>query len=244
MVQKRQRLVSVVVCLMVFVFLTESNAGLIDRGGGIIYDDVLNVMWLQDANYAKTSSYGLTDSLGRMNWQNAMTWASNLDYGGYDDWRLPQTLPVNGINYNYAGTSYYGYSDEGFNISAPGSTYAGSTGSEMSYMYYNNLGNKAPYSPNVNPQLGWESKNSSFFINIQFGMPSGDSTYWSETIYAPNPQSSWIFHFHDGSQYNIGNSDSDLAFVWAVRDVPEPSTLLLLVSGLIGISGLRRKFKR
>jgi hypothetical protein len=38
-------------------------AALWDRGGGLIYDDVLNITWLQDANYAKTSGY---DADGRM----------------------------------------------------------------------------------------------------------------------------------------------------------------------------------
>jgi len=42
-----------------------AQATLIDRGGGLIYDDVLNITWLQDANYAMTSGY---DADGRMNW--------------------------------------------------------------------------------------------------------------------------------------------------------------------------------
>ena len=34
-----------------------AQAALHDRGGGLVYDDVLNVTWLQDANYAQTSGY-------------------------------------------------------------------------------------------------------------------------------------------------------------------------------------------
>ena len=34
-----------------------SQAALIDRGGGLIYDDVKNVTWLQDTQYARTSGY-------------------------------------------------------------------------------------------------------------------------------------------------------------------------------------------
>ena len=34
-----------------------ANAALYDRGNGLIYDDVLDITWLQDANYAKTSGY-------------------------------------------------------------------------------------------------------------------------------------------------------------------------------------------
>jgi len=62
-----------------------AQAALVDRGGGMLYDTVLNVTWLQDANYAKTSGY---DADGRMNWTQANTWANSLEYGGYSDWRL------------------------------------------------------------------------------------------------------------------------------------------------------------
>jgi hypothetical protein len=33
------------------------QAALVDRGGGFMYDTVLDVIWLQDANYAQTSGY-------------------------------------------------------------------------------------------------------------------------------------------------------------------------------------------
>lgn len=63
-----------------------AQAALLDRGGGLIYDDVLDITWLQGANYAKTSGY---DADGRMNWSAANVWAEALSYGGYSDWRLP-----------------------------------------------------------------------------------------------------------------------------------------------------------
>ena len=65
-----------------------ANAALIDRGGGLIYDDDRDITWLADANYAMTSGY---DADGMMTWSEAMTWAGNLNYGGYTDWRLPDT---------------------------------------------------------------------------------------------------------------------------------------------------------
>ncbi len=73
-------------------FSGTSQAALMDRGGGLIYDDVLNITWLQDANYARTSGY---DADGLMYWYDAMTWADNLVYHDslhnedYSDWRLP-----------------------------------------------------------------------------------------------------------------------------------------------------------
>ena len=59
-----------------------ANAALYNRGNGMIYDSSLNITWLQDANYAKTSDY---DADSRMTWQQATDWAANLTYGDYSD---------------------------------------------------------------------------------------------------------------------------------------------------------------
>lgn len=68
-----------------------AQAGLIDRGDGMIYDDVLKITWLADMNYAKTSGH---DSDGTLNWADAKDWASGLIFGGYSDWRLPTMNPL------------------------------------------------------------------------------------------------------------------------------------------------------
>ena len=70
-----------------------AQAALFDRGGGLIYDNVLKITWLSDANYAKTNNY---DSDGLMNWTAAKAWAAGLSYGGYHDWRLPTALSQDG----------------------------------------------------------------------------------------------------------------------------------------------------
>lgn len=69
----------------ILIFSTQVNAGLIDRGNGLIYDDHFDITWLADANYAQTSDY---DADGLMTWDEAITWADQLVYEGYDDWRL------------------------------------------------------------------------------------------------------------------------------------------------------------
>ncbi len=107
-----------------------TSAALFDRGGGLLYDDVLGVTWLQDANYAKTSGY---NAEGLMNWTQATSWAAGLVYGGFDDWRLARNTPVNGTSWNYT-FSYDGTTDLGANITSPNS--------ELSYMYHVNLGLK------------------------------------------------------------------------------------------------------
>jgi len=71
--------------ISLYFFLTgEANALLIDRGGGLIYDTVLDITWLQDANYANTTGYDDTiygyNTNGRMTWIDAMGWAEDLIY--------------------------------------------------------------------------------------------------------------------------------------------------------------------
>jgi len=113
-----------------------ANATLIDRGGGLIYDDVLDITWLQDADYANTSGYVATltyDSSrqNRMHWDEAMAWVDSLIYANYTDWRLPDhtkdemwtmyhTNGVTGSNYDpfinlhpnsYASGTAYGSSN-------------------------------------------------------------------------------------------------------------------------------------
>jgi len=61
------------------------GTALVDRGGGMIHDTVLNITWLQDANYAQTSGY---DADGKMTWDT---------YGLCDQAMLPLRLqPVSG----------------------------------------------------------------------------------------------------------------------------------------------------
>ena len=61
------------------------QAALNDRGGGLIFDDVLNITWLADANYAQTSGFisvfGVFGSNGGMPFSQANTWAANLSFG-------------------------------------------------------------------------------------------------------------------------------------------------------------------
>jgi hypothetical protein len=88
---KTQRVViyGIFLVLTIISFHVSANAALIDNGDGTITDTNTKLMWLQDVNYARTSGY---DSDGRMSWSEAMDWAANLLYAGYDDWRLPSTL--------------------------------------------------------------------------------------------------------------------------------------------------------
>ncbi len=42
---------------LVFTYSLTAKAELINRGSGFVYDTDLDITWLQDANYARTSGY-------------------------------------------------------------------------------------------------------------------------------------------------------------------------------------------
>lgn len=106
-----KRFLSVLLASAVIGFAAmPADAALIDRGGGLIYDDDLNITWLADANYAMTSGY---DSDGKMIWSVAMSWADGLVYGGYDDWRLPSADPCWGVGCSDSELGHLFYAELG-----------------------------------------------------------------------------------------------------------------------------------
>jgi hypothetical protein len=222
----RKSLVFLCTMLVVLGISTATRATLYDRGGGLIYDDVLDITWLQDTNYAKTSGY---DFDGFMTWYDAMAWADSLVYGGYDDWRLPTT--VHGLYvYGYDGTTTAGY-----NI----------TSSEMGYMYYENLLNLGLFATDgTYPQPGWSwvPSNTGPFINLQ------PYDYYSGTEYPSLVGFVWFFGF-GGVYQGLVRKGWSWGRAWAVRPgdsvpIPEPSPLLLLCPGLFGLALFSRKFRK
>jgi hypothetical protein len=216
-----------VVCAALLSFITVSaNAALIDRGGGLIYDTDLNITWLADANYAMTSGYIGTISTvyndGRMTQQQAVDWAAQLSFGGFDEWRLPSTPvfdPTCSLQSSASGIDYsYGY---------------GCTGGEMSHLYHVELSGifEEPISSSLDPDLD-------LFINIH---DSTSTNYWSDLV---ESWGSYGFHFLNGGT-NYGGADNNW-YAWAVHEgdigaVPIPASLWLFGSGLLGLIGLARR---
>jgi PEP-CTERM motif len=223
-----------------------AQAALQSRPGGMFYDTVLNVTWLQDWNYAGTSGYTAPGAPpgGKMTWDAANTWASNLVYGGHSNWRLPATVDIgnDGCNQSYAGT------DCGFNPLMP----SGGPYSEMAHLWYVTLGNKAPCVAATSttttcvPQptgTSWGLQNAGPFSN----MTIGPTTRWSGTQYAPSPTThAWYFNTNLGSQFYSPYLNADVGFAVAVADgdiaaVPEPQTFALLGLGLLGVAVAKRR---
>jgi hypothetical protein len=85
------------------------QAALIDNGGGLIYDQDLNITWYDAAPVGRT-------------WGDAMSWTAGLTVGGTaaGSWRLPTTTGSGNMNDGEMGHLYY---DE------LGKTYGGPLGS-------------------------------------------------------------------------------------------------------------------
>jgi hypothetical protein len=230
-----------------------ANAALYNRGNGMIYDSTLNITWLQDANYAKTSGasptwYTYIDNLpvndGRMELSTAQLWAYDLVYGGYSDWRFASAKPLSS-NCCIPPATYDGSTDLGYNI----------TRGEIGHLFAE-LGNLARYDTAGNPQSGYGFINTSFvdagtgqtvsFLNVQ---SAPYSSYWEIGGGPPCHIEGCQFEFEtwSGAQDWVAEYRR-LNFVWLVRDgdvsaVPVPAAAWLFGSALVGLATTRRRRK-
>jgi len=193
-----------------------ANAALVSRLGGLAYyDDVANVTWLADANYAKTSGASAT---GQMDWSTANAWAGSLTIDGVTGWQLPNTVqPDPSCDSQGAGISF------GFNC----------TGSPMGELFYNELGGQA-----FQPISSTHNSNYNLFSNIQ------SDFYWSATEFAFNTSAAWAFGFKDGQQYEYDKTDTWYTWAVHAGDVapvPLPAAVWLFGTGLLGLMGITRR---
>jgi hypothetical protein len=189
-----------------------AEAALASRlGGKAIYDDVADLTWLQDANYAKTSGY---DADGLMSRVDASLWAQSLSIDGVTGWRLA------------AGPVDFGWGD---------------TGSEMGNLFYNALGGVAfseissthnanydlfsniqSYSDisNLNPRGYWIGEDADPYGPWLFYFAGGAQLNLDDTL----PGFGWAVRSGDV----------------ASSPVPVPGALVLLGSAAFGLFGLKR----
>ena len=196
-----------------------AQATLIDRGNGLIYDNVLNITWLQDANLAATDTFGLggIDANGRMTWNTAESWIAAMDaadYKGYNNWRLPTIAPVNGTNF-VDTFSNNGTTDFGYGITSPNS--------ELAYLYYVDLGNLGYCTPNAGGSNTCIQPPISGLTNTGPFTSLAPYVYWSGTQDANNVS---VFNMSEGAQYP-GVASSQYPLRRSISRTPERESAFL-----------------
>lgn len=196
-----------------------AEAALIDRGNGLIYDNDLNMTWMKDANFAKTSN---ADSDGRLNWAAANTWAEQLTFAGFSGWRLPRLTDSNvcvGANCSNSELSHLFYGELGGHAEADLAVQHNGN-----YFLFNNLQSSVYWQKDqmaIAPglALGWG-------YVISGGIINGYQNLYNESseLYA------WAVH--DG---DIGADASDIL----PASVPVPAAAWLFASGLLIVLGAR-----
>jgi len=180
------------VCAVLFTFTTLlANAALVDNGGGLIYDDVLDITWAQpDINRP---------------WDEANTWASGLTLGGMSGWRLPYISVA-------AGAGPF----SGMPVLCNEVSELACRDNELGYMFYYNLGGSfgVPIGNSLDPDLGlfptlqsddyWSGTELDFSYAWEYNFGGGydlygpkDDEWRSWAVHAgdvvPVPAAVWLF---------------------------------------------------
>lgn len=194
---------------------------LVSTDGLTVYDTVADVTWLRDGNYAMTSGY---DSDGLMNWTDAMNWADSLTIGTGTNWHLPTITTSSG---------------GGPRPSENGQT-TPTDANEFGWLWEQQR----------NGDSSWSADEAAPFVNIPYFDSGLSEYYWTSIIADPDgltgdPQA-WNFLI-DCACWGTA-SQSNEYYAWAVHDgnvtggvVPEPSTLLLIATGLAGFGFVSKK---
>ena len=161
-----------------------SNAALLERLNGLAYyDTALNITWSADANIN-----------GFDTWENQSIWASNLQIGGTDGWRLPNA-DVNG---------------DGVVVDCAGGGVVGCEDNEMGFLYWEEGVTPSTSGPfnNIQSNLYWSSTESltsptsSWIFRFSAGdqrtfNKSTDLATWvvrdGDITTVPLPDTAWLF---------------------------------------------------
>ena len=243
-----------------------ANATLTTIGTATYQGEDYNLIWDDDNNGNSLIWLDYTNATPRSEAELAnrflQNWATNLDYdltyninASYNviwkdiAWRLGRTVDgksIKGFEGDPDSDGHYNYT-HGYNLA----------NSEMGHLFYTELGNKGYQntdgtwntdtiefiaSPDIIPQGPNFLQNTGDFDNLKA------SWYWSDTKYSESTgrHRAWYFNMFNGQQGWDGNFGGygmavRAGQVSATNPVPEPSTLLLMGVGLLGLAGYSRK---
>lgn len=182
-----------------------ANATLIDMDDETIYDTDMQLTWLRNAGMG-----------GFRGWYDALAWADNLTFAGFDDWRLP----ISDISGDCGDRNTNTYD---------------CTGSEMGHLYYTELGNAGAYGgPN-------EPLNTGPFTNLQptafwsgTGAQAGSGRAWAFNFSGGAQGAGMVID--NFAVWAVRPGERSVS-------TPDASVMLLLGPALIGLLGFRRKLK-
>jgi hypothetical protein len=205
-----KRLVSVTAIVMVLGFAAIAHADLINNGGGLIYDTVQKITWYQGP--------------ANMTWNDAMTWASNLNVGGVTGWQLPSAPYATAVLDSYGLPA--GPNDHG----------------QMGYLWYDELGNTegtltkwGPFDPTLWTTTHYWTSDGPLYAHLStlaevFNMGGGnvgdDGTVAANTAFA------------------VYNGDVGSSGLISPSAVPIPGAFLLFAPALAGFGAIRRRLKK
>ena len=198
--------------LLLLALPLAARADLLSRANGqAYYDTVLDITWLADANYARTTGYA---SYGLLNWVDANTFARNATLSSI----------TGGASFSL-GFSNNGSTDAGYAIT--GQAWASASGavtSELGYLFYVDLlrtGRCLPSSADPQSCAGnpaWPQNNKGPFAAVP------GFSFWTDV--EAGASSAWSVNLASGQQAPTAKSATGMA--WLVH----PGDALLTAQGL------------
>jgi len=199
---------------------TASQAALVDRGNGLVYDSDLNITWLKDANLAQTSLY---DADGRMSWTAANAWAEQLNFAGFSDWRLP------------------GLTNSNICVGSQCSN------SELAHLFYGELGGQAEADlatqHNANYALFSNVQSSVYWLRDSLAIAPGYALGWG-FVTGGGVLAGYQNLYNQGSEFHawaVHAGDIGFNSELPPSNVPLPGALWLFTGGLAGLLAGRKR---
>ena len=200
---------------VVTLITTTTKAALVDNGGGLIYDDVLNITWAQPDNIQR-------------NWGEANTFASGLILGGVSGWRLPFISVAAGAG-PFTGSP----------VDCDTASELACQDNELGYMFYHNLSGTRGVSivDSGDPDLALFPSLTVLEKYFWSGTEVDSTSAWTLQFNAGG-------FISDPGQQIPQSQIAGNAHAWVVHEgniVPVPAAVWLFGSGLIGLVGLARR---